>query len=1511
MWRLKNQLVNTGVYLNKSVEFCDGAIRCTVNELWGNGDRVASGLITSDTKVVFRSQSAMVYLFIQMASEMWMHDKNGDQYFEKAVDGFLKEMFQCWKDSGSAHEVTVVLFTRCFYDAKSLDEFPKRMLDECIQVGYNGAFYEDFYHVIVQNERFEDWMPTISTLRQTFPTYKDYVLNYHKNNESDKPVPKATIAPAAQGNFLEVLNMSLNTFENHYLNRNLDRTGQQSIVITPGVGIFEVDNELQRITKRRIIDSGVGSDLICVGEQPLHAVPLFKLHSLKDKKGKSEYRMPHWINLSFYDPEKPNGYSKYRSRINNPESIDEVVNSLEIRRVKNCRLGCCRVTCSKLRPMIEEGDDKVVLPPGTRDLSLAYPPLMFQEMKEECEEDEEEGYDSDPDKEFQEYDDKVFRQQPKPRLLKPQLSNSNTVMHHSLLTTPQRSAQSTLQRPSKRHLGQRKMSDPEVGAQIDQGINGNQLRSALSGISIPNSAFLGEARTASSYEGSESNPGLVVASSLKTTFNSNNFETSSLKSGDDGEGGSGFEPLDRNLNIDDTFDHEAIKRYLLRPSRILMNPFDPSHTTERVTSSRRRWTHIFPVAGKSLSSFDPDSSRSSISSEILRKIAHGNIYQAQPRSVVRQRKDSENFPNVFNGTDFDPLENFADACSVQTGVDWKSLATPASLPITTDYVPDDRVLLNDYVFNEYEIVPEDILAEATQQRSPIQKTQLGNEEVFMELISQRLAQGFQLILKGKKPLMDDEMGLSTSVSSIGSFSPSTFSPRHPMKKSAVPKLEPAAVYWLSIGTIFHKVTLSADKNQIQIMKYRPKHGSNNLNFHYRYRFQAPDNDTYEVAWVDFRTEKLENFNWNHMDYYVCTRGDKEYLLTENLKYWRYRLYVLPLSTFQPYTKRIMDGSSELCDIYQPEYGFDLMECFMRFIEVCINGLRRNVRSNQTSVKARSVQPEMAKKAFRERAATSMSGAERTKSRGPLKRVRHESGGASPGTPNSDILHCPSVHSLDHHQGSHGGSSGSFESPCPIAHDGCDGHGNNDSDQMSLNIATSTFNDMIDAMKMPYPKGLNFFTKVHGLPPFTFVAFESVMWLKEKVDGITTYSKAIEVLHALLEKRLICHSSGEVNHPFTNGFYLFSITQHVDSFIANAPYRGDLETFKNDWMEVRIRGEKMDSNFGEGLLSVPEFLKDDMNDFAAREKLRKNMIINERFYKSATFDVEATRKSDRKEWCHLKYQHQYEPDSAYELALQWSVASGALVGKMVLNWARKACQMGLSLIPVPHDPFALPITLNSDPVRGPIFIQLDTDCLLDDNVILFNSFDPNSWEQRMFLFREEIAKRFGFVVTCIADRQQSSDSFSTDHQYIHCTGNMFLLIPIKLQLQTGIQGIKLRPSSAGIDLAVSRERSGRKKQDSETSVNTDTDDKPVKSVTRHISETKPTYDHSETGFLWSWNFTISKRWKQVSNTGATGDIKYMDKMLADFRDFCANKDNRLKNFWEECWAKKRANDAARS
>ena len=50
----------------------------------------------------------------------------------------------------------------------------------------------------------------------------------------------------------------------------------------------------------------------------------------------------------------------------------------------------------------------------------------------------------------------------------------------------------------------------------------------------------------------------------------------------------------------------------------------------------------------------------------------------------------------------------------------------------------------------------------------------------------------------------------------------------------------------------------------------------------------------------------------------------------------------------------------------------------------------------------------------------------------------------------------------------------------------------------------------------------------------------------------------------------------------------------------------------------------------------------------------------------------------------------------------------------------------------------------------------------------------------------------------------------------------------------------------------------------------------------------------TGFLWSWNFMLTKRWR----TSHTGDEAFQDKVLADFRAFCRNDEGRLKKYWDE-------------
>lgn len=69
-----------------------------------------------------------------------------------------------------------------------------------------------------------------------------------------------------------------------------------SVVITPGAGVFEVNRGLANITRQRVLDNGIGSDLVCLGEQPLFAVPLFKFNKTNSNTPE-DYQIPHWINL--------------------------------------------------------------------------------------------------------------------------------------------------------------------------------------------------------------------------------------------------------------------------------------------------------------------------------------------------------------------------------------------------------------------------------------------------------------------------------------------------------------------------------------------------------------------------------------------------------------------------------------------------------------------------------------------------------------------------------------------------------------------------------------------------------------------------------------------------------------------------------------------------------------------------------------------------------------------------------------------------------------------------------------------------------------------------------------------------------------------------------------------------------------------------------------------------------------------------------------------------------------
>ncbi|KAL3269605.1 hypothetical protein HHI36_008669 [Cryptolaemus montrouzieri] len=1322
MWRLKNHLTNTCMYMNKKIEFCGGVIRCQVHEMWAQGERVACGVLTEDTKVVFRSSTSMVYLFLQMSSEMWDFDIYGDLYFEKAVHGFLAELFAKWKKHQSNHEVTIVLFSRTFYDATTLEEFPQHMR-ECLQKDYKGRFYEDFYRVAVQNERYDDWCGILVQLRKIFSEYLKTVLEYH--SRANVRIPAATNSTAAQGNFLEVLNMSLNVFEKHHLDRSFDRTGQLSVVITPGVGVFEVDRELTNITKQRIIDNGVGSDLVCVGEQPLHAVPLLKFHNKDaDKNVPDDYSMPHWINLSFYSSNKKIPYSNFVPRIKLPPISS-----------KNTR---------------------------TKKKSVS---------EDECIHNTFFDYDA--------YDAQIFQMPP----ARP-INEMNTVQNKSSYRY-KRSSGSLLNSQEMAKF-KRKLSDPD----IQQKSNSNARSEP---IAIP-PAMVSPVNSPSNDDRDKelSPPFRMVV------------------------GSEGSPPLE---------------------SRALINPFDPSHVTIKLTSNRRRWTHIFPKGPTGV-------------------LIQQHHYQAVPSQHGSGNKTSDSEPTESSEKAFcltevlnesGPSRNPSKSLTflwgatgeqewtpaLTTGVDWKSLTIPACLPITTDYFPDQRALNIDYVVSLYSLVPDSVSADFAQQR-PTYRKLLTTEEVFRELISQRLAQGFQLIV------MDNNEKSSN-----------TLTPKQSVVRTSVTENDKS--YYLSIGRLFHKIALSG--NAISVTRYRPRHPYPGFKYQYRYRFHAPHHDTYEESYASFTTEKLEHYNWNYLDHYICTGGDSEFFLVEALKYWRFRVYLLPLSN--PATKKIIEGSAHY-DIYTLPSTQDyqnMIDGFLKFVEAAINKIKRSQISKKPRMSlnitnnAPLLQPRR----------NSMSNFFQHTSRSGERLLPSSFRSGSKVDRSRTVVENVTTDS----------QSDSFSE---------------DSSSQSGPVLkpTATNCEIVEAMKHPI-NGLSFINVNQNLPSFIFVAAEAVVWLITHMEGNINNDKAVQILQGLHSDQLICHASGNKGRPFQFGFFMFYICDPNEKDDKDNRDNVDLSAFENEWLEVEVKPalhwgiQQTPSTlnpviYSAGEYGVPHFLREDVNVDYAEEDLTGSL------YKKMRLETDVSGRSDRVEWGHVQYQTVFRPDLAYEFIIEWLISSGSIIAELLNSWNRKAQSCGLQMIPIPHDPLALPYSNKSDPLRGPIYIPLITYCLHKDEQ-LFKDFSEDTASERLFLFQEAIVQRFGFV-NCQMESSNSSSS-SKERQYVHCTGTVFVLF------------------SCTTRRSRSRVPSMSKGKATRYSVHADVVPSPHEAyITRHVSgKNKDDYDNSrKMGFLWSWNHMVSKRWRSSQAI----DNNYLTKMLKDFREFCANVDNRLQDFLDECW-----------
>ncbi|KAH8555450.1 hypothetical protein BGW37DRAFT_525517 [Umbelopsis sp. PMI_123] len=270
MWRLQQSLRGTCVYSEKKILYA-GLIKATVKRLFSKDGLVKSGYVDSSTRAIFRSGSAKFFLFIQMSREMWDFDEDGELYFEKVVNNFLPDLFNRWTGTATNHVVSIVLFSRVFYSAT--DNVSD---DPSVNVAEDGRLYKDFYKVVADWETTKNWMSYIGPLkREQLSFQRDILLR----KIGEKTVVCGEVSLAYEGNVLEAINLALNPFDRHYIDRDLLRSGLSIIMITPGAGKFFTSKKLLRLTNERMTDNGIAMDLVCLSQVPLHVTPLFVFKS--------------------------------------------------------------------------------------------------------------------------------------------------------------------------------------------------------------------------------------------------------------------------------------------------------------------------------------------------------------------------------------------------------------------------------------------------------------------------------------------------------------------------------------------------------------------------------------------------------------------------------------------------------------------------------------------------------------------------------------------------------------------------------------------------------------------------------------------------------------------------------------------------------------------------------------------------------------------------------------------------------------------------------------------------------------------------------------------------------------------------------------------------------------------------------------------------------------------------------------------------------------------------------
>ncbi|KAL7422858.1 vacuolar membrane-associated protein iml1 [Cryptotrichosporon argae] len=870
MWRLGMLLEKSSVHVGEKVSLAGGAVRATVTGIHRGRHRYSSAIVTAKTKTIYRSKSAQTYLFIQLCQETWEFDEDGERYYEKVLHGFLPELFSRWKATGASHLVTIILFARVYYDDDEVGYMERHDLTLGLGKDYRGRWCKDFFRVIVDFERKADWNAALREIKLRMErSEREILLDFHLGHlgaeQHDQKRILGTWSFAYEGNVLEAINLALNPFDEHYIDRDLSRTGLSMTVITPGTGHFAVDKNLLRLTTERMVDHGIGLDLVCLTKMPLHSVPLFSYLSerpTQTEKAKPATPDPLYFDAPVHlDRELTDCYSLafwvycsfYSVTHDKPFRNDRFIPRCKMYEIQMLGILDHNLT-TVIVPLLDEAasDDRIAFDSGLFGSGPAPKPVAgtspnsLPSMST--------SYQSARLLATRETDDASSLKQLQDRLvaLNPDVAKTRD--------TPDTPTPDTLDVPTPDAAPAPRLPNGPHSPSVRSGVSSEAVDSIDSGASTPVSTPARRLKNqpskgsfASRFGASwlfgalgRSQPSHPAAAA--TTVSRQDVATSATTAPRP------TAPAPMSLPMPTRSDHPTQPVPILAPPRV---PQDDMARSLPKSMPRSLVASFKP--GRSLD----DSYRIKLNAAYGRTARHTTV---NPCNAATSADETGGHNRRWQHVRATASNNG------QHVVKWRSLCAPACLPLTTDFMPTPQDISTFYEANSYDI------ACFSDQISFLVKQDLAQENlplaVMREMASQRLSPAVAPGTETKVLLPGDSISAGLRVGGA----------------SEVLKDARGAIY-LSWSNHIHRLTFDPAKQSVTVQRFVRKVRHSTEPHAYKCLVWPYQTTGYREATADFKYPNVDaRLNFNYLDRLIAGEEDQ---LTSSLRYWRTRYLLIP------------------------------------------------------------------------------------------------------------------------------------------------------------------------------------------------------------------------------------------------------------------------------------------------------------------------------------------------------------------------------------------------------------------------------------------------------------------------------------------------------------------------------------------------------------------------------------------------------------------------------------------